>query len=138
MDSFDIDMELLRRIGEVRSTVQALDEDHEAGGRALESAVTALKDHAGENDPDLARLLRLFHDGLGTLDPQEISPVSRFATGAITVCEALEQYLISLDSPAAPQIMEQAASTLLLALNFGTVWWIQKLSFPKGRKLRSA
>lgn len=119
MDSYQIDMELLRRLGDVRNAIQGLDEDVESGRTAIQDAVASVRAQAGDESSGLAELLDTFHSGIDELDSDELTPTSRFSTGAMSVCEALEEYLISLDAPNAPQLLEQAEFTLLLSLGRG-------------------
>ncbi len=122
MDSFDIDMELLRRIGEIRRAVEQLNGDDPQALAGFERTIKQARDRSGAGNPAMNRLLDALAWGVRAATPEERTATSRLATGILAAAAAAEQAVFT-DGPAAAALLDQAGSTFFLALDRGPEDW---------------
>lgn len=113
MDPFNIDMELLRRVGCIRQKLESL--NPEDGRHELTLALQFAQERSG----DIALVIRLLHlleMGVGEADDELLTPTSKFATAASAALCGLEEFLINPDDPESEVVIGEGAATILLAL----------------------
>ncbi len=113
MDPYNIDMELLRRVGCVRQKLESL--NPEDGRQELALALRSAAERSGDMELVL-RFLHLLEMGADEADDDLLTPTSRFATAAAAALCGLEEFLINPDDPASEVVIKQGATTILLAL----------------------
>jgi two-component system, chemotaxis family, sensor kinase CheA len=113
LDSHNIDMELLRRVGVARSAISALEGDVAGLAEALE--------HMLERSADLAPLtdfLTWLLDAVRGAPSEELTSSSRFATALVASLETMETYVFSAGEPGVQDALEQARSAMDLAVDW--------------------
>ncbi len=112
MDSLEIDMELLRRIGEVRSTLDAAAEGAHDRSEAVQNALSSAHTQAAAGTPEaeaaLATLLSVVPD-VAWDDPEA---AGRFTAAALGTLEAIEQRLFAPQDPSAEDALRQACAAV--------------------------
>lgn len=115
MDSLNVDMELLRRIGEIRGAVEQLDEGEPGSIQNLHEAIQAVRERSGEAMTDLLKLLDLMAWASDTSQVDDRRPTSRLANGILAAAGAAEHALFCESAEEREALVAQAGGTLLLA-----------------------
>jgi len=123
LDSFNVDMELLRRIGEIRKAVEELDGADAPTLQALQEAVSRAVERTGEPLAELRKLLELVSWTVGAAQEGDLTPTSRLANGILAATSAAEQSLFSDGPTARRTLIDQAGGTLLLAAGLDPQGW---------------
>ncbi len=113
MDPFEIDMELLRRVGDVRAALTALDAAGASGSEAVVDALSHAHEQAGNTSPEAERFLSILASATGDLEWSNPDAVSRFAASALQGLEALEQRFFAPEDPVAEQALFDAGADIL-------------------------
>ena len=121
MDSFEIDMELLRLLGEVQRSVGEL--DAEDGRQSFLKALSAVHGRAEKVSEIAARLVRLIETLGSEQPPESLTPTGRFAVSVLATLDCLEGFLTSTGDAAAQELIHQAASTVLVAVGRDPAEW---------------
>ena len=111
-----MDMELLRRIGEIRKGVEQLNGDDPTSVDPLLKALERVRERADNDSSGLPKLLDLVTWGIGHVGSDQCTPTSRTANGILAAAGAAEQAVFSGGGNESRTLIDQAGGTLLLAL----------------------
>lgn len=121
MDSFEIDMELLRLLGEVQKSVKECDAVD--GLQTFLEALSAVHGRAEKVNEPAARLVRLI-EMLSNEQPSESwTPTGHFSVSVLATLDCLEGFFTSTGDAAAQELIHQAASTVLVAVGRDPAEW---------------
>jgi len=123
LDALNVDMELLRRIGEIRGAVEKLDEGDPSSDRPLREAAESVRERTGADLPEIRKLLDLMVWSVDATDPGQRRPTSRLANGILAAAEAAEEALFSGTAAEHRTLIAQAGGTLLLAVDQDPAEW---------------
>jgi two-component system chemotaxis sensor kinase CheA len=123
LDSFDIDMELLRRIGNIRRALEELDFEEPSSPTVLDSALRQVWERLGDGHPELQKLLDLLGWAFTHAEDEQRRGDSSLVIGITAAVEAAEQSLFADDEADAGALLKQAGATLLLAMERDPAEW---------------
>lgn len=115
MDSFDIDMELLRRIGAVRRTMEELEEGP-AARDALAAALNDVRDRTDGDHPELEALLDALDGAFRDAPDADLREEAPLGEEIVAAVAAAEQFVFSPDDSGARELVEEASSRVNRAL----------------------
>ncbi len=115
MDSLHVDMELLRRIGEIRKAVEELDGDSPSPLHTFRNRIDSVKERCDREAGGLVKLLDLMASVVVEAEGPELTPTSRLANGILAAVNAAEHAFFSQGSAEEETLLDQAGSTVLLA-----------------------
>ncbi len=125
MDSFNVDMELLRRIGEIRKAVEQLDASDPSSTHPLLAALAQVRERARDDSTGLLKLLELVEWTAVSAAEDQRTPTSRVANGILAAAGAAEQAVFSGEGAESRALIDQAGSTLLLAAGMDPGDWVE-------------
>jgi len=125
LDSFNVDMELLRRIGEIRKAVEQLDASDPSSTHPLLAALAQARERARDDSTGLLKLMELVEWTAVNAAEDERTPTSRLANGILAAAGAAEQAVFSGQGAESRALVDQAGSTLLLAAGKDPGDWAQ-------------
>jgi two-component system chemotaxis sensor kinase CheA len=115
LDSFDIDMELLRRIGAVRRTMEEL-EGGSAARDALAAALNDVRERTAGSTPGLEALLDALDGAFRDAPDADLREGAPLGEEIVAAVAAAEQFVFSPDDSGARELVEEASSRIARAL----------------------
>ncbi len=112
MNSPEIDMELLRRMADLREALHVSDGVSTEVIQALKGAAAAAVDRAASAPREIAELLSVIQAGVATVPWDAPDAVAHFADATLAGLDAIERYLFDPDGLETRRVLEGALADL--------------------------